>query len=192
MRIDRDRPEQMIVSHVAWLGAVLWGCFGMIWVLVAALAVVDRLGIWPVAILAGPGVLCLIIALRRAERSLLVLDRTAGTAHLSRADFRGRRQMHWPLAEVHGTRIRAENRWGVPAARDKTRWLDLYVPRGMDEGRHPLTLRQLPAEEAKEVSRRVNAWMKEVRVEFADAYVPPADAAEPGQSPDSATEKSTR
>lgn len=176
MKIVRDTPAQLIVSHVTWKGPLVWIGVAVAFVVIVLPSLRDG----PVGGLALFGVLGvtlpLIMALLGAERAMLILDQATGYAEIRRRDIKGLHCHRFPMAEVHGSRIRSEYRpRHASAATDKTRMLALYVPRGMDEGFHNLTRHQVPTKQAKSVSRRINQWMRAVRVAYEGAYTPPSD-----------------
>lgn len=178
MKITRDTPDQLILEHRNWRGPVGWAALALGVLLIAALARGTGAGIARV-ILVGCGVVIpAAIALLKAERSMLILDGPNRTAELRHRTLRGLHCQQFRLDNVQGTRIASERRHkSRPAAQDPTRKLTLFVKAGMDEGRHPLALSHIPAQEALDASAQVNRWMQRLRRQEAlEPDTPPLDS----------------
>lgn len=166
MRIERNTADQLILSYVHWRAALVWGAVALCGLITAGIAgQAGRPGVmlWVALILAVvPGW----VALTRAERGQLILDRASGRAELRQRTIKGLHRHRFDLANVQGTRVKRDTSYRNrqrSAKDDPKRILTLYVREGMDEGRYPLSKAQMDAETALETSQIVNDWMKPVR-----------------------------
>ena len=165
MKVTQNSPDLLILQFTRWKGPVLWG-FCSLWCLGVIGLVADNPGLSPAALLLSLALTVgwmIPLALFLAERSMLVLNATTGEARLSHRNIRRLHQQTWPLEEIQSTRITRRYYAKGPADKDGKRLITLYVRTGMDEGRHPIANRPVPANEALEASALISQWMKDWR-----------------------------
>jgi len=171
MKIERDTPDQLILTHLRWKIPALWAGVTLGGLGVAAVIVrTAPLPFFEFAVLLGLLVaMPLVLAQYHVEKVQLILNRPAGMAELRRADRSGYARHRFDLADIQGTRVLRRPSARGAAAEDPRRRLVLYVRNGMDQGRYPLSRWALDAQTALDVSARVNRWMRPVRQDLSAA-----------------------
>lgn len=166
MKVTQNTPEILVLRFTRWEGPVFWAFMSLLSLYTIGLVATNP-GLSTKGLLIGLGMTVawmIPLALFLAERSMLVLDAAKGEARLSHQNIRRFQHQTWPLNEVQSTRItRRYSRARKPANKDPKRIISLYVRKGMDEGRHKITLRPVRAAEALEASATISDWMKEWR-----------------------------
>ena len=165
MNITQNTPDLLVLRFTRWKGPLFWGAISLIALAVGGLMASDTdIGLKPLLIWLGLTITWMIpLALFLAERSMLTLNAATGDAQLSHRTIRGYHRQSWPLAEVQSTRITRREYANGPATKDPKRLISLYVREGMDEGRHKIAVRPVPATEALEASATISNWMKQWR-----------------------------
>lgn len=165
MKIAHHAPDLLVLRFTRWKSPLVWAALTLVWLAAAAaLVAVAQVPMWVLmAWLLTTALPSALLALSRVEKSMLVLDATAGQATLTHRTIKGLHQNVWPLDEVQSTRVTRDNRAKGTAAEDPKRYITLYVREGMDGGRHKLAQHTIGAREALDASAVVSDWMRDWR-----------------------------